>query len=154
MCGKVFRFRSLLASHQPVHSERRPHRCDCCGRGFRRLGHLTRHRRALHADGAAPPQSFVCRVCGKDKKCRSQLARHAVVHTGERPFACERCAARFNRRGNLQQHMRRMHGVGAEPAHEAPPILFDDDAAPAPTYKQEETVVAVDVTEVVAELSS
>ncbi|XP_068437424.1 endothelial zinc finger protein induced by tumor necrosis factor alpha-like [Clinocottus analis] len=146
VCGKVFRFRSLLASHSLVHSESRPHGCDFCSRSFRRLSHLKRHREVLHASGRAP-QSFVCLVCGKDKKCRSQLARHAVVHTGERPFACELCAARFNRRGNLQQHMRRMHGVGAEPAEEAPPLLFDDDLAPVLTYKQEETV------EVVTELS-
>lgn len=42
-----------------------------------------------------------------------------------------------------------MHGVGAVPAVEAPPILFEDDMTPALTYKQEETVVAVDDTEVV-----
>uniref|UniRef100_A0A3B5QC77 C2H2-type domain-containing protein n=1 Tax=Xiphophorus maculatus TaxID=8083 RepID=A0A3B5QC77_XIPMA len=134
-CGKTFRFRSLLASHALVHGDVRPFACDFCSRSFRRLSHLKRHRRAVHADGARPPQSFVCHICGKDKKCRSQLARHVVIHTGERPFACDLCPARFNRRGNLQQHQRRMHGVGK--AGEAPPILFQDEDD-APSYKQEE----------------
>lgn len=144
ICSKVFKFRSLLASHSLIHSETRPFACDFCSRSFRRLSHLKRHREVVHANGARPPQSFVCHICGKDKKCRSQLARHVIIHTGERPFACDLCPARFNRHGNLQQHRRRMHGVGKPPDEEAPPILFDDDMAAALTYKQEETVVAVD----------
>lgn len=145
ICGKVFKFRSLLTSHSLIHSEVRPYDCDFCSRSFRRLSHLKRHREVVHANGERPPQSFVCHICGKDKKCRSQLARHVIIHTGERPFACDLCTARFNRSGNLKQHRKRMHGVGAVPAEESPPILFDDDdITPALTYKQEETVVAVD----------
>ncbi|XP_044032122.1 zinc finger protein 436-like [Siniperca chuatsi] len=143
ICSKVFKFKSLLASHSLIHSEVRPYGCDFCSRSFRRLSHLKRHREVVHANGARLPQSFICHICGKDKKCRSQLARHVIIHTGERPFACDLCAARFNRRGNLQQHRKRMHGVGTAPAEEAPPILFDDDMMSALTYKQEETVVAV-----------
>ncbi|KAI3355006.1 hypothetical protein L3Q82_004795 [Scortum barcoo] len=144
ICSKVFKFKSLLASHSLIHSEIRPYGCDFCSRSFRRLSHLKRHREVVHANGARLPQSFICHICGKDKKCRSQLARHVIIHTGERPFPCDLCNARFNRHGNLQQHRKRMHGVGKEPAEEAPPILFDDDVMSALTYKQEETVVAVD----------
>lgn len=141
VCGKVFRFRSLLASHSLVHSEMRPFACDFCSRSFRRHSHLKRHREVVHANGARPPQSFVCHICGKDKKCRSQLARHVIIHTGERPHACDLCTARFNRHGNLQQHRRRVHGVGRPPDEQVAPILFDDDVAAALMYKQEETVV-------------
>lgn len=45
-----------------------------------------------------------------------------------------------------------MHGVGVVPTEEAPPILFDDDMTPALTYKQEETVVAVDAAADVCEV--
>ncbi|XP_070709131.1 zinc finger protein ZFP2-like [Pempheris klunzingeri] len=146
ICSKVFKFRSLLVSHSLIHSEVRPYACDFCSRSFRRLSHLKRHREVVHANGARPPQNYVCHICGKDKKCRSQLARHVIIHTGERPYACDLCAAHFNRRGNLQQHRKRMHGVGTASTEEAPPILFDDDLVPGLTYKQEETVVAVDAT--------
>uniref|UniRef100_A0AAQ4S3G9 C2H2-type domain-containing protein n=1 Tax=Gasterosteus aculeatus aculeatus TaxID=481459 RepID=A0AAQ4S3G9_GASAC len=131
ICGKPFKFKSLLASHSLIHSDDRPYGCDFCSRSFRRLSHLKRHREVVHANGERPPQTFVCHICGKDKKCRSQLARHVIIHSGERPFACDLCAARFNRSGNLQQHRKRMHGVGAVPAVEAPPILFEDDMTPA-----------------------
>ncbi|XP_034428311.1 zinc finger protein 70-like [Hippoglossus hippoglossus] len=141
ICSKMFKFKSLLASHSLIHSEIRPYACDFCSRSFRRLSHLKRHREVVHANGARPPQSFICHICGKDKKCRSQLDRHVIIHTGERPFACNLCTAHFNRSGNLLQHRKRMHGVGKPPpSEEAPPILFDDDM----TCKQEETVVAVD----------
>lgn len=144
ICSKVFKFKSLLASHSMIHSNVRPYTCDFCSRSFRRLSHLKRHCEVVHANGARLPQSFVCHICGKDKKCRSQLARHVIIHTGERPYACDLCSARFNRCGNLQQHKKRIHGVGRPPAEEPPPILFDDDLTPALTYKQEETVTAVD----------
>ncbi|XP_016887286.1 zinc finger protein 708-like isoform X2 [Cynoglossus semilaevis] len=142
VCCKVFKFKSLLESHSLIHSEVRPYACDFCNRRFRRRSHLKRHREVVHANGERAPQSFVCHICGKDKKCRSQLDRHVIIHTGERPFACDLCPARFNRRGNLQQHLRRMHGVGKQQSQEDPPILFEDDMML--TYKQEETVVAIE----------
>ncbi|XP_056868886.1 zinc finger protein 708-like isoform X1 [Takifugu flavidus] len=144
LCGKAFRFRSLLASHSLVHSGARPFSCDLCSRSFRRISHLKRHREVVHANGERPSKSFVCQFCGKDKKCRSQLARHVIIHTGERPFACDLCPARFNRSGNLKQHRRRMHGVGAEPSDEAPPILFDDDDDVADAPGNKETDVSED----------
>uniref|UniRef100_G3N875 C2H2-type domain-containing protein n=1 Tax=Gasterosteus aculeatus TaxID=69293 RepID=G3N875_GASAC len=137
VCGKRLKSEALLAAHARIHSGNKPHRCgiclrafqratclkqhhlrihddrpygcDFCSRSFRRLSHLKRHREVVHANGERPPQTFVCHICGKDKKCRSQLARHVIIHSGERPFACDLCAARFNRSGNLQQHRKRMH---------------------------------------------
>uniref|UniRef100_A0A3P9MAJ0 C2H2-type domain-containing protein n=1 Tax=Oryzias latipes TaxID=8090 RepID=A0A3P9MAJ0_ORYLA len=81
VCGKVFRFRSLLASHALIHSDVRPFDCDLCSRSFRRLSHLKRHREVVHDNGARLPESFICHICGVDKKCRSQLARHVIIHT-------------------------------------------------------------------------
>ncbi|XP_034035951.1 zinc finger protein 16-like [Thalassophryne amazonica] len=144
-CGKVFKFKSLLASHSVIHSDLRPHACEFCSRRFRRLSHLKRHREVVHDNGARLPQSFVCHICGKDKKCKSQLERHIIIHTGERPYGCDLCTARFNRHGNLKQHKKRMHGVVEPPSEEAPPMFSDEDGDL--TYKQEETVIAVNDSE-------
>lgn len=151
ICSKVFKFKSLLASHSVIHTEIKPHSCEFCNRCFRRLSHLKRHCEVVHANGARLPQSYVCQVCGIDKKCKSQLERHVIIHTGERPYACDLCPARFNRSGNLQQHKRRMHGVGKLLNEESTSTLsdengdsFDSVLAPALSYKQEETVITMD----------
>ncbi|KAM4605983.1 zinc finger Y-chromosomal protein-like [Polymixia lowei] len=122
VCGKAFKFKSWLAAHAIVHTALKPHVCQFCDRTFRRPSHLKRHLDGLHTDGARgplTPASYVCEVCGKDGKSRSGLERHAIIHTGERPYACHLCSSRFNRRGNLQQHLKHLH-AGQAPPPEAP----------------------------------
>ncbi|KAM8822247.1 LOW QUALITY PROTEIN: zinc finger protein 516-like, partial [Synchiropus picturatus] len=57
------------------------------------------------------PDSTMCEVCGKVMK-KSSLTQHSFIHTGRKPFSCHLCELRFNRRGNLQHHLSRMHPNG------------------------------------------
>lgn len=133
VCGRSFRFRSLLEAHSAVHSDARPFPCDLCRRSFRRRSHLKRHRAVVHPDGR-PPKSYVCSVCGVDQKYRSRLQRHLLVHSGERPHRCERCGLAFSRLGNLQQHCRRIHGDGTRPRRGGD----DEDMPPLCLFNSEE----------------
>lgn len=63
---------------------------------------------------ASPPQAerFVClwegcKVYGKVSLSRSWLERHALAHSGPRPFKCivDRCGARFKVRSALERHV-------------------------------------------------
>jgi len=53
-----------------------------------------------------------CGVCGArftGSKRRFLLNRHAVIHTGAKPFRCPHCAHCTNRKENLQQHIFSRH---------------------------------------------
>lgn len=49
-----------LRKHNDIHTGKKPHQCDICGRTFRERGTLKEHYR-IHT-GAMP---FTCEFCGK-----------------------------------------------------------------------------------------
>ena len=87
-------------------------------------------RSAPSLDSVAPPQALsdraiarrtikcFCQVCGKGSRWPSEMERHMRVHTGEKPFACDMCSARFNQKVNMQMH-RRTHLTSAPPGEHA-----------------------------------
>lgn len=55
-----------------------------------------------------------CSFCGKVCPKPSDLQRHLMKHTGERPFGCEACGRKFKAKRSLQYHMRAAHGAMVE----------------------------------------
>ena len=45
-----------------------------------------------------------CSYCPAEFTTKTSLARHEITHTDEKPFLCEICGKRFNRKGNLATH--------------------------------------------------
>ncbi|KAG7167378.1 Zinc finger protein 169-like [Homarus americanus] len=59
-----------------------------------------------------PP--LTCAVCGKmftGRNRRQNLQQHQMIHTGAKPFLCPYCSHCSNRKGNLDMHILRVHGV-------------------------------------------
>ena len=108
-CGKCFRKSDRLKRHRQIHSMDRPFQCLICGsKRFRRLDHLKRHIR-VHS-GVKP---YSCH-CGKQFRQTTHLIRHKLIHSGVKPYTCHVCDRRFARRDHLKLHESRHSTVESE----------------------------------------
>ncbi|XP_076036391.1 uncharacterized protein LOC143022175 [Oratosquilla oratoria] len=54
-------------------------------------------------------RKYVCHYCNRRFGWSTDLKRHVILHTGEKPFQCKVCTYAFTRKFLLQNHMRKMH---------------------------------------------
>ena len=58
--------------------------------------------------------TFTCNICGKEFHVPSLLERHQRSHTNERPYRCQVCGRGYSQSGNLNVHLKTIHGVVSE----------------------------------------
>ncbi|XP_061182896.1 ras-responsive element-binding protein 1-like isoform X2 [Saccostrea echinata] len=56
----------------------------------------------------------VCEICKKVCMKPSDLKRHMMSHTGERPFKCEVCGKPFRAKNSMMYHLKSAHGYMVE----------------------------------------
>ncbi|XP_006818098.1 uncharacterized protein LOC102806409 [Saccoglossus kowalevskii] len=59
--------------------------------------------------GKNEKKRVICPVCQKTFSNDHSLARHHLIHTGEKPFACPYCDLRFTQKCNMKQHCLKLH---------------------------------------------
>ncbi|XP_037298107.1 zinc finger protein 664 isoform X2 [Manduca sexta] len=100
-CGKSFPTPRLLASHQRVHDDRKPHACHYCDKRFRHESTRNTHHRTHTGE-----KPYVCCTCGKAFIQNSNLTLHMRTHTGEKPYSCSMCWRKFSSSSTLKAHLR------------------------------------------------
>ncbi|XP_075234471.1 uncharacterized protein LOC142332120 [Lycorma delicatula] len=67
------------------------------------------HNTLLTMKKNTPKKKYNCHLCSKVFGWSTDLKRHILVHTGERPFKCTKCSACFTRNFLLQKHKSKIH---------------------------------------------
>ncbi|XP_040604015.1 LOW QUALITY PROTEIN: myc-associated zinc finger protein-like [Mesocricetus auratus] len=102
MCGKAFRDVYHLNRHKLSHSDEKPYQCPVCQQRFKRKDRMSYHVRSH--DGAVH-KPYNCSHCGKSFSQPDHLNSHVrQVHSTERPFKCEKCEAAFATKDRLRAH--------------------------------------------------
>ncbi|XP_034394717.1 myc-associated zinc finger protein-like [Cyclopterus lumpus] len=90
------------------HQVRKNHACEACGKAFRDVYHLNRHRLS-HSD----EKPYCCPVCQQRFKRKDRMSYHVRSHQGgvEKPYICPHCAKAFSRPDHLNSHVRQVHST-------------------------------------------
>ncbi|KAJ7990001.1 hypothetical protein DPEC_G00310320 [Dallia pectoralis] len=94
---------------QPIPNQvRKNHACEACGKAFRDVYHLNRHRLS-HSD----EKPYHCPICQQRFKRKDRMSYHVRSHQGgvEKPYVCPHCAKGFSRPDHLNSHVRQVHST-------------------------------------------
>ncbi|KAF9415751.1 hypothetical protein HW555_006721 [Spodoptera exigua] len=100
LCHKILANRMTYDHHMQRHSNCR-FICDQCGKGFPVLTELHMHQVARHGVGPY----LQCDHCPYKAPRKLNLIEHLRLHTGERPFTCDKCGLTFRRRAIWRNHL-------------------------------------------------
>ncbi|XP_072946794.1 uncharacterized protein [Epargyreus clarus] len=107
-CGKRFANKTRLKDHVDwEHLKNYVHTCQICQKVFKSHTSLYLHKQVVHTKDNA---EHLCDHCGKPFPNQAKLRSHiTALHSGEAPYRCSSCAARFSWHSCLSRHVRRVH---------------------------------------------
>ncbi|XP_045135721.1 uncharacterized protein LOC123518773 isoform X2 [Portunus trituberculatus] len=77
--------------------------CEYCGRKF---SSATGFRYHVGSHGVGAGVTFTCDLCPYTTRRASDLKKHQVTHTGERPHRCPVCSQEFSVNSSFRRHLR------------------------------------------------
>lgn len=108
-CGNTYSRHTYMMNHyRHVHKNQSKHYCSQCDRHFLNRTRFVEHMRYNH-EGAKREKNKLCNVCGRGFATNRILVNHIRTHSGERPFECEYCSARFTQKHSMLSHVKYIH---------------------------------------------
>ena len=104
-CDNIFPTKKELLLHLTSHEEICPYSCsvpDCDSR-FDTEKKLAIHARRKHG------KKHICNFCTKVFISGSQLRKHVLIHTGDKPFNCKICDKSFTQKSHVTFHTNTVH---------------------------------------------
>lgn len=105
-----------MICHRNTPSIANPTKCSTCesNENAQKSNELTVDRIIRRIDGTK--RSFVCHFCDRPFGSSSNLKRHIMIHTGEKPFNCKICHKSFREMSTLKKHSFTHRNVSMRPS--------------------------------------
>ncbi len=108
-CNIGYGFNSVYGLRKHFHGvhvrdEEKYFACDYCDERFSFLTTKNKHMTMKHI------KPHICDICGKGFGFKNKLHDHRLIHTGEKPYQCDKCDYRASKKGNLDAHKIDKHG--------------------------------------------
>lgn len=100
-CSSFYADQTSLNKHKSFHSECRPFSCSFCSYRYFSSHALNLHIRNQHN----AMNKYQCPLCDLSFICNNFLLTHIVIHTGARPFKCNKCGHKTDTKKTMKQHI-------------------------------------------------